>query len=236
MEPAIQQRLFESFRLRNLPASRPDVYAFGRAAGEFTGDFYFTHRYADRLWFVLGDVAGKGLKAAVIMAMIQEELEHRITACAMTACEPEVTITRLHAFLRPLLPSNRFATAVLGQLYDDGSLCLVNAGHCSPLIVRRSGEIEEFPSTGPVLGMFPAARWSTHRTRLEKGETVVLFTDGVIEARSTEDEFGINGAREAILGSFSRSPQDIAESLIRAVDRHAGGKRDDDLTVLVVRR
>src|SRR4030081_584857 len=107
-----------------------DVHAFSKAARTFTGDFYITHRDSDRLWFVLGDVAGKGLPAAVIMAMIQEELEHRITSCATAGCDPATTMHRLDAFLKPLLPSNRFATAVIGWLDDDGSLTIVNAGHC----------------------------------------------------------------------------------------------------------
>ena len=102
----------------------------------FTGDFWFTHAAGDRLWFALGDVAGKGLPAAIVMAMIQEELEHRITSCARAGCDPATTMKRLDEFLKPLLPSNRFATAVIGWLDDDGSITLVNAGHCPPMIVR----------------------------------------------------------------------------------------------------
>src|SRR5436305_13486659 len=84
-----------------------DVHAFSKPARTFTGDFYLTHREDDRLWFVLGDVAGKGLPAAVIMAMIQEELEHRIASCAAMRLDPAVTMQRLHAFLQPLMPQNR---------------------------------------------------------------------------------------------------------------------------------
>ena len=81
----------------------PDVHAVSIPARTFTGDFWFTRRTDDRLWFALGDVAGKGLPAALVMAMIQEELEHRIASCARTACDPSVTMTRLHAFLKPLI-------------------------------------------------------------------------------------------------------------------------------------
>src|SRR5437763_1509568 len=131
------------------PAAAFDVAAFSKPARKFTGDFYLTHRDGDRLWFVVGDVAGKGLPAAVIMAMIQEELEHRISSCAATRCDPSVTMQRLHEFLHPLMPSNRFATLVIGTLRDDGTLTIVNAGHCSPLLVRN-GAIEQIDSTGPV--------------------------------------------------------------------------------------
>src|SRR3954451_4268530 len=94
----------------SLPVSEHHVAAFSKPARTFTGDFYFTHQADDLLWFALGDVAGKGLPAAVIMAMIQEELEQRIVSCASTRCDPSVTMQRLHLFLKPLMPQNRFAT------------------------------------------------------------------------------------------------------------------------------
>ena len=78
----IQLPLFRAGRLK--PAHTLDVHAVSLPATAFTGDFYFTYRYEDRLWFALGDVAGHGLSAAVVMAMIQEELEHRIISCSRT--------------------------------------------------------------------------------------------------------------------------------------------------------
>ena len=80
------------FRPPQSPAN-VDVHAVSIPARNFTGDFYFTRRHGERLWFALGDVAGKGLNAAVIMAMIQEELEHRIASCARTGCDPAATMT-----------------------------------------------------------------------------------------------------------------------------------------------
>src|SRR4051794_5608558 len=78
------------------PPPHFEAYAYSKPARTYTGDFYLTHQDSDRLWFVLGDVAGKGINAAVIMAMIQEELEHRIASCATTKCDPSVTLSRLH--------------------------------------------------------------------------------------------------------------------------------------------
>src|SRR2546430_11080071 len=98
-------------RNRETPQPRYDVHAISLPARTFTGDFWFTHFAGDRLWFALGDVAGKGLPAAIVMAMIQEELEHRITSCARAGCDPATTMKRLHQFLKPLLPPNPFATA-----------------------------------------------------------------------------------------------------------------------------
>lgn len=221
-------------RPRNLPIAQPRVHAISLPARTFTGDFWFTHRASDRLWFALGDVVGKGLPAAVVMAMIQEELEHRIASCAKAGCDPATTMQRLHSFLKPLLPSNRFATAVIGWLRDDGSLTIVNAGHCPPMIVRADGSIEEIDSTGPVVGIISNSRWSSTTVTLDRGEFVVLYSDGVIESPSIDgDDFGIDGILRAL--PDSTSPCAVAAAIVEAATQHARGiAQYDDLTVMVI--
>lgn len=200
------------------------VEAISRPARTFTGDFYFTHRHGSRLWIALGDVAGKGLPAAVVMVMIQEELEQRIASCASAECDPARTAQRLHEFLAPLLPSNRFATAVIAWLDDDGTLTIVNAGHPPPLIVRDNGQIEEIGSTGPLLGILRHPKWCSRSMRLDEGDALVLYSDGVTEAIVDGDELGVPGLRTLL--ARSTSPSTILESL----------DTTDDLTVVVARR
>ncbi|MEO8381378.1 MAG: PP2C family protein-serine/threonine phosphatase [Acidobacteriota bacterium] len=200
------------------------IEAISRPARTFTGDFYFTQRHDQRLWIALGDVAGKGLPAAIVMAMIQEELEHRIASCATAECDPARTAQRLHEFLEPLLPSNRFATAVIGWLDDDGTLTIVNAGHPPPLIVRRDGSIDEIGSTGPILGVLPHPRWCSRTLRLERGDTLVLYSDGVTEAIVEGEELGVCGLRTLL--ARSTSPATVLESLAA----------EDDVTIVVARR
>jgi sigma-B regulation protein RsbU (phosphoserine phosphatase) len=214
--------------------ARYDVYAISMPAKTFTGDFWFTHAAGDRLWFALGDVAGKGLPAAIVMAMIQEELEQRITSCARAGCDPATTMKRLDAFLKPLLPSNRFATAVIGWLDDDGSITLVNAGHCPPMIVRADGSIEEIDSTGPAVGIVPNARWRSMTLKLHPGELLVLYSDGVIESPSANgDEFGTDGILRSLPSSICA--RTVAASIAEAATRHAAGVAQyDDLTVMVL--
>jgi sigma-B regulation protein RsbU (phosphoserine phosphatase) len=172
------------------------------------------------------------------MAMIQEELEHRILSCARAGCDPATTMMRLDAFLKPLLPSNRFATAVIGWLRNDGSLTLANAGHCPPMIVRADGSIEEIDSTGPpvglVLGIVPNSRWSSTTVTLDPGDLLVLYSDGVIESPSAAgDDFGTAGIVRAL--PADTSPVTVATAIVDAATRHAGnGVRYDDLTVLVI--
>jgi sigma-B regulation protein RsbU (phosphoserine phosphatase) len=220
--------------LASLPAlDRFDIHAISIPAKTFTGDFWFTHQTDDRLWFALGDVAGKGLPAAVVMAMIQEELEHRLLSCSRAGCDPATTMRRLHEFLKPLLPSNRFATAVIGWLRDDGSLTIVNAGHCPPMIVRADGRVEQIDSTGPVVGILPNARWVSTTLTLAPGDLLLLYSDGVIESASPDGEdFGVEGIVAALPRSIcSRT---VGAAVADAARRHANGARYDDLTVMVI--
>jgi sigma-B regulation protein RsbU (phosphoserine phosphatase) len=204
----------------------PHIEAISRPARTFTGDFYFTHRADDRLWLAHGDVAGKGLPAAIVMAMIQEELEERVIACAETACDPSWTLQKLHDFLLPLMPQNRFATAVIAHLHDNGTLTVANGGHCPPLIVRRDGTIEQIPSTGPLLGILPKASWRSFTTYLDFGETLILYSDGVTESTVDGEELGVCGLREVV-----RRVGPSADAILREL-----GITSDDVTLVTVRR
>ena len=225
------------FRPRATKARAADVHAISVPAREFTGDFYLTHRQEDRLWLTVGDVAGKGLRAALVMAMIQEELEHRLQSCAQANCDPSVTARRLHEFLRANLPPTRFATAVIGHLHDNGTLLLANAGHPPALIRRRDGSIEEISSTGPVIGLLPVADWKSTSRVLGRGESLLLYTDGVVELRCRSgEEFGVERLKEVFSAAgAARNARDIANAVRASVRRYAE-VNEDDLTLVVVRR
>jgi phosphoserine phosphatase RsbU/P len=223
----------------DMPASsEADFHALSRPAWTFTGDFYFTRQFDDRLWFAVGDVAGKGLPAAVVMAMVQEEIERRLASCALIQSNPVAAVQRLDAFLRPLLPPNRFVTAVVGQLRSDGTLVIANAGHCPPLIARRDGSVERIASTGPVIGMLRSASWQSHMTRLDRDETLLVYSDGLLEAKSPSgEELGIERIERLLMSSSkARSARQIGDRIVAEAAAYANDTRDDDLTVVVVRR
>jgi len=223
-----------SFPAPGIRHAASDVFAFSRAARTFTGDFYFTHREHDLLWFTLGDVSGKGLPAAIVMTMIQEELEHRIVSCATARCDPSTTMMRLHTFLRPLLDSCRFATVVIGNLRDDGLLTIANAGHPSPLIAHRDGSIEPIDSTGPVAGILPAARWCSVQRRLSRGESLLLFSDGLSEASVGDgSEFGSDRIAAALAASTGDARAIVNGVLANAREHDAAF--EDDVTLLAIR-
>jgi sigma-B regulation protein RsbU (phosphoserine phosphatase) len=217
--------------VRGVTGNVAEVHAVSRPARTFTGDFYFTHGHEDRLWIAIGDVAGKGLPAAIVMAMIQEELEHRIMSCAAADCDPSRTMQRLHEFLLPLLPQNRFATAVIGWLDRDGTLTLANAGHCPPLVLRGDGRVEQIGSTGPIAGVLPGSRWSSVTTTLGENDALVLYSDGVIEACVDGDELGVRGLRELVKEGRSDGAAALADSILARIPRH-----EDDLTLVTIRR
>jgi sigma-B regulation protein RsbU (phosphoserine phosphatase) len=214
-----------------------DLHAISIPAGSFTGDFYFARQFDREIWIALGDVAGKGLEAAIFMAMIHEELEARVESCSTHGCDPSTTMSRLHEVLRQTLPANRFATAVVARLRDDGTLLLSNAGHCPPLLLRAaSGSIEELGSTGPALGILPQPAWRTTSARLQRGDALFLYTDGLIEAQSLdEEELGLSCARSSLQSLGDNSARAIAGAFRDLAARHSGGHRYDDLTLLALR-
>ena len=214
-----------------------DVHAFSRPARTFTGDFYLTRRAGRGLWLALGDVAGKGLPAAVFMAMIQEKLEESLAGCAARSLRPAQALRRLNEFLLPQLPTNRFATAVVARLSGDGTLEIANAGHCAPLVRRREGSLQPIGPTGPVLGILADSRWASVTTRLRPAETLLLYSDGLAEAPSARaGEFGVGRIRSILAGATAAEAREISGRIVGAADQHSGGIRHDDLTVVVARR
>lgn len=218
---------------------RFDLHAISRPARVFTGDFYVAHTDRSGLRIALGDVAGKGLGAAIVMAMIQEELERWRSESGVGEGNPEATLFRLQELLKPLLPDNRFATAVIAHLGRDGSLALANAGHCAPLIARADGSLESIAATGPVLGILDRPRWTSVRTRLGCGDALLLYSDGLSETRSPQGlDFGevLAPAFAGLTRETGAGARAIAEGLFGEAGRHAEGKAEDDLTLVVVRR
>jgi sigma-B regulation protein RsbU (phosphoserine phosphatase) len=213
---------------------RIDFHAISIPRRTYTGDFWFARPLGDALWFALGDVAGKGAASAVWMAMIQEELDAMLMP-SNPASEPRSIVRRLDEVLREEMPPNRFATLVVGRLGGDGSLALVNAGHCPPALVRATGELERLPANGPPVGLLPNRWWGITRERLAPGDLLVAYTDGLSEARRIDgSELGIAGAESLAETVRGVPPRDAAARIADRLTRTA--LVEDDVTVLVVGR
>ena len=206
------------------------VRAVSRPATDFTADFYLTAWRGEDLWVALGDFAGHGLKSAIQMAMVQEELERILSSC--DGMRPAEVIAELNDSMRGVMPSNRFATLVVGYARPDGAIDIVNAGHSAPLIVRRSGAVEMIDSHGPVVGLIPVAGWREEVVRLDRHDRLVLYTDGIEEATSREDhEFGVSRLVDAVMRADPLHPLD---SVMQSVDGFTSGARHDDQSLLIL--
>ena len=228
-----------AFAVPTIGATRAhyETHAVSLPARSFTGDFYSVLGMRDGgLVFTLGDVAGKGLDAAVMMAMLQEQLEFLVAEHR----DPSVAdlIGAIHDVASEELPSNRFATLVVGRICNEGFVRMVNAGHAPAVVLRASGDIETIGSTGPVVGLIRGAVWQVHDASLAPGDALVLYSDGVSEAESAEgEELGVEGVRLALVGREGEDAASLARHLLESARRHrAGAPPADDTTVMVVRR
>lgn len=213
-------------------ASRWHVRALARPATAFTGDFYFTSEFGATLWFAIGDFAGHGLPAAIHGQMVQEELDRAIRSC--DCADPAEVVAITDRSIRAEIPFNRFATLVIGRADPDASLQLVNAGHCAPLLMRADGSVEWSDLRGPVVGIGPVLEWSTSRVALERGDTMLLYTDGVIETENASgEEFGPRRLREVVAGA---SNDDLLDTIESALVAFRSGAQQDDVTLLALTR
>ena len=229
----IQQRL--------LPHTRPQIpgYLFeghNEPCYECSGDYYDCIPLgAGRAGIVLSDVAGKGMGAAMLMAVIQATLQAR----AGTDSEPAELIDQLGRAISRSSPSNRYATLFFMDLdHERHALRYVNAGHVPlPLVVRASGGIERLPAGGPPLGLFGGG-YPVGEIRLGPGDLVFVSSDGVTDLENEQEEMYGSERLEQLLASLAgRSPAEVRERVEHELAAFAGAaRRPDDLTFIVVQR
>ncbi|HKW57072.1 MAG TPA: DNA polymerase IV [Candidatus Acidoferrum sp.] len=214
-------------------ASRPQ----NSVAGDYYDAFYPTKGAADggKLMLVIADVAGKSIPAALLMATLQASLR---TIAGEGAPLADLIVRLNHYACAHSLDGRRFTTAVLGE-YDpaERGLTYVNAGHNPPILRRASGDTEKLDVGGLPLGISADRTYATASLELKTGDTLILYTDGVIEAFDAEgEEFGEPRWLEAIRSLPDGSAQDSLHFLMRRVDEFVGVTRQsDDITCLVFR-
>ncbi len=200
------------------------------------GDYYDFLPYKDgKLALVVGDVAGKGLAAALMMSSLQA----RVQMLRETNPEPGLAVSILNRSLAERCPPGKFVTFFYALLNPEtGVLRYSNAGHNYPLLVRASGEIEHLSGSGLVMGLFPAVHYDINETTLEPGDLLALYSDGVTEASTADGkEFGEDGLGRFLLKHRDKSCNEIMQDLIEHV-RNWCGKSSfaDDFTIVLVRR
>lgn len=219
------------------PSLRVSVYDVARhneGAGPVGGDYCDALGTMDgSLYFAIGDVSGKGVAASVLMAHLHATFR-TLVPLALPLDEMVARASRL--FCDSALPSH-FATLVCGRASRSGEVEICNAGHVPPLVARR-GEVARVASTGIPIGMFCDARFSVGTVRLAPGETILLYTDGLNEARNEAgQEYGIDRLSRLLGEHGALAPSDLLAACLRDLRTfRAGAPKTDDLTLMAIRR
>ena len=226
----IQQRLLPK-EFKKYPFF--EVTGINDSCSSVGGDYFdLVDLGPERTAFVIADVAGKGLAAALLTAMIQGGF----AGMSLTQ-DPTRLITHFNRYIWQRSEPNRYATVFMGLLDEQGRFDFINAGHHSALLVRN-GDIEEpfQPDSFPV-GMFPDAEFATRTSQLEPGDTLVMFTDGINEAVNEQgEEFGTEQLCEIVHSKAKASVEEIQEAILKAVsDFVRGADQADDMTLLILR-
>lgn len=223
-----------------LPLRLPDVsgyefFAHYEPASEVGGDYYdFIPLPRQRVAMLLGDVAGKGVAAALLMAKLSADARF----CFLTEADPAAAATRLNSLLIRSGLADRFVT-LLAAILDPAShtVTLVNAGHPSPLIYRDATRMVEdaisTESIGLPLGIVEGFEYSSREVFLGAGDCLLAFTDGVTEAMDiNNNQLQTDGIIAAMQGS-AYSPRELGERVVKAVQEFAAGRSQHDDIALV---
>jgi serine phosphatase RsbU (regulator of sigma subunit) len=214
-----------------------DLAGYNAACRTVGGDYYDFLTYPDgRVAMVVADVAGKGMPAALLMSSLQA----RVQVLFDDPTNLAALVTRLNRIITANCPANRFISFFIGVLDPKtDELTFVNAGHNPPLLVHADGKVEKLEGTGLILGIVAVAQYEQRTCKLQLGDVVVLFSDGVTEASrpDVDEEFG-EDRLAATLAELSRdSAQSIIESINQRVQEFTcGSPPADDITLVVARR
>ena len=203
---------------------------------EIGGDYYdFIEREDGRLVIALGDVSGKGTAAALLMS----SLHAAVHAQAGSHDSLVATISAVNRYLADNIPANRFVTLFYAELDpESGALSFLNAGHNPPLIVHAAGTVEQLASGGLPLGIKPDADYREGRTRLQHGDVLVVYSDGVTEAMSPSgEEFGATRLYEVVSRNIEASAAGIRDRIESSLTKFSQGtSAADDITLVIVKR
>jgi sigma-B regulation protein RsbU (phosphoserine phosphatase) len=214
-------------------------------ARQVGGDYYdFWDLGSHHLALVLADVSGKGISGALIMANLQANLRSR----SAVARQDLLNLNREGKWLPGMLksvnqlfyentPDDRYATLFLA-VYDDASreLEYANCGHNPPLLFRTTGQVERLCPTASVIGFTPQWECATEVIRLEPGDILIIYTDGVTEANDAEgNEFGEARLEKVVRENLTARPGELLTAIQKAVQGFSSGEQFDDLTLVVAR-
>ena len=228
----VQARLFP----QTLPKLRTLDYAgVCIQARQVGGDYYdFLNLGRERVGLVLGDIAGKGIAGALLMANLQANLRSQ---CAIAWNEPQRLLQSVNELFYDNTSDSAYATLIFAE-YDDATqrLRYANCGHLSAFLLRGDSTLERLESTCTVLGLFKEWDCSIRDCRLLAGDTLALFTDGITESfNAAGEEFGEFRLIEALRQHRELSSQEMVAAIVDQVQRFSPCEQYDDVTLIVAK-
>jgi len=226
----IQQALLPG-RLQNFP--HLDVTGINTPCLAVGGDYFDIFPISgERTAFLIADVSGKGLGAALLTTMLQGAFSGMAEGV-----DPSRIFSQINRFLTGHTEVERYATLFFGVLDNEGNLEFINAGHPSPLVVRQGEIIEPFADGSLPVGLIAGANYETQHVKLQLNDTVVLFSDGITEAMDPDEElFGLPRLRDSLRGRHDAPLQDLQTSVLESVQNFGrGASQADDITLLLLR-
>jgi hypothetical protein len=242
---AYEERTLLAATLRNalLQPALPQIpgvelgarYRASAEATEIGGDFYQVYGCPHGHWaFEIGDVCGKGVEAAVLTGQVRQSLRTAV----LVNDEPDRALDVLNQAMLSV-DGTRFVTLVHGRLHaaDDGGVevSLAGGGHPRPLLLHLNGRVETVETGGTIVGMLKRAKFRTTQVRLAPGETLLLYTDGVTEARIGEEQLGPERLEAMLADCVGMPAQATAERIEQLVLDYLAGGAHDDIALLAIR-
>jgi sigma-B regulation protein RsbU (phosphoserine phosphatase) len=234
-ELAVAEETQRTLLPHSLPQAEPfRIRAFSRPTRQLGGDFYdFISVPNGLLTGVLGDVSGKGIPAALLSSLTLGALNMEFRSSA----QPGKVLSAVGKLLCEKTPAHRFVTLFLFQLGEDGAGHFISAGHNPAYVYRAaSGDVDELPSGGLPLGMFPFAAYEPAPLQLSAGDVLVVYSDGLTDAENgAQEEFGEERLLALIRAEAHKGVEAMESSLLSELDRFTqGASQTDDITFLLI--
>jgi len=221
-----------------MPRRMPNLPGFSLAsawqpAHDVSGDYLAAFKLSEsHAALCVADVAGKGFPAALLMSNMQAALK----SLASDNMKPSDLCAKLNRIMCGNTPLRKFISCFYGDLdLSNRKLTFTNAGHNSPMLMRSTGECIRLDEGGPVIGAFSESRYSEREIQLREGDKLLLFTDGVTEARNAAgEEFGEHRLQECLRSYRGSYAAELRTRILNEVAQFCAGEFDDDATLMVV--
>jgi serine phosphatase RsbU (regulator of sigma subunit) len=232
-ELGVARRIQQSLLPRNLPQEGWFIVCGSSdSSHEVGGDYFDVMAIGPDTWsLVVADVSGKGVSSALLASFLQGAF-----LSASTTTDIADVLSRINTFLNDRAEHGKYATMFYSKLDASGRLTYANAGHCAPLLVRKSGDMEKLDATSMPVGLVAGVPFGVEHRDLQPGDRIVLYTDGITEAESPLGEFyGRNRLREAVQNAAGATCTDMHAAIQHSIRQFtAGAEQADDLTLVVV--